>query len=336
MPATPEIGPPKPVTIANASADGPGPSLVAAMPALPLATDPAPHAAATARGWAWWVGSAISVAVLVACVLELRSVDFSQVRAIVPTSPLFWLVFAASYLAGPAFDWLIFRRLWNIPVSGFTALLRKLIGNELLFGYVGELYLYTWARRRTEMTSTPFGAIKDVAILSAMTGNVVTLAMLALAYPLLGTLHFGIDSKTLFASVAVVLLSSSAVLFFRKRLFSLPKSDLYAVSALHLARIFVSTGLNAWAWHLVLPQVDLQWWLLLSALRLLLSRLPLLPNKDVVFAGLAVFLIGHDADIGTLMTLMATLILATHLALGLLLVAGEALSWKPARDGTGR
>lgn len=293
---------------------------------IPIA-DPAPLVA-TERGWTWWLGTAFSVAILIAVILELRSVDFSQVWALLPTQPLFWVVFAASYFASPLADLLIYRRLWQMPASGFGALLRKLIGNELLFGYVGELYLYTWARRRTSMTSAPFGAIKDSAILSAMTGNVVTLGMLALAYPLLGTLHLGIDGKTLLASVAVVLVSSSAILLFRKKLFSLPRRDLWYVAGIHIARIFITTGLAAFCWHLVLPQVDLQWWLLLSAMRLLLSRLPLLPNKDIVFAGLAVFLIGHDAEIGALMTMMASLILATHLGLGLLLVASETVGWR--------
>jgi hypothetical protein len=50
-----------------------------------------------------------------------------------------------------------------------------------------------------------------------------------------------------------------------------------------------------------------------------------MPNKDLVFAGLAVFLIGHDLEIGVLMTFMASLILATHLVLGLGLVISEAV-----------
>ncbi len=311
----------------NASGMSPGSALLTPAAIPGSATDPIPLDTAD-RGWAWWLGSAISLAVLVAVILELRSVDFTAVRDMLPTAPLFWAMFAMSYLSAPLADWLIYRRLWQMPASGFGALLRKLIGNELLFGYVGELYLYTWARRRTAMTSTPFGAIKDVSILSAMTGNAVTIVMLALAYPLLGTLHLGIDSKTLLISVSVVLASSSAILLFRKTLFTLPRADLWFVTWLHLARIFASAGLAAFCWHLVLPQVDLQWWLLLSAMRLLLSRLPLLPNKDIVFAGLAVFLIGHDAEIGALMTMMASLILATHIGLGLILGAREAIGWR--------
>ncbi|MEY3267422.1 MAG: hypothetical protein RL480_182 [Pseudomonadota bacterium] len=276
------------------------------------------------RGWTWWLGIGISAAILVAVVLELRQVDLARVRAMLPASSLFWLVFIISYLSAPAADWLIYRRLWRIPVAGFGALLRKLVGNELLVGYVGELYLYTWARRRTAMTSAPFGAIKDVAILSAMVANAVTLVLIVLAYPLLGTLHLGVDTRTLLISVSVIVATSTAILFLRKTLFSLPRRDLYFVAGVHLVRIGLTTGLAALCWHLALPGVALQWWLLLATLRMLLSRLPLLPNKDIVFAGLAVFLIGHDAEIGALMTMMASLILCTHLFMGLGLVASEA------------
>lgn len=312
---------------ANASVGASGPESTARPPASPAIVEPS-ALAVTKRDWAWWLGAAISLGVLVAALYELRAVNIAQVAAMVPASPLFWLAFAGAYFVGPAGDWLIFRRLWNIPASGFVALLRKMIGNELLLGYIGEVYFYTWARRRTQMTSAPFGAIKDVAILSALTGNAITLAMLALAFPLIGSLEFGIQPTTLLASVAVVLGTSSALLFFGKRIFSLPRYELLIASAIHLVRILLYAAFSALAWHLVLPEVALSWWLLLSASRQLLSRLPLMPNKDIVFAGLAVFMIGHDAEIGELMTMMASLTLATHIGLGLLLSAGEAVRFK--------
>ncbi|MFX8381742.1 hypothetical protein ABTL77_20290, partial [Acinetobacter baumannii] len=85
----------------------------------------------------------------------------------------------------PFADWVIFRRLWGIPASGIFPLLKKLIGNELLpINYVGEVYFYDWARRHVKIDASPFGAVKDVAILSALAGNVVTVIMLALTWPL--------------------------------------------------------------------------------------------------------------------------------------------------------
>jgi hypothetical protein len=293
-------------------------SLPPSLPALPRSE----------RGWTWWVGTIITLAVLVAAMLQLAQLDLARVAAIVPSSPAFWLVFALSYFAGPLGDYAIFRRLWQIPVAGFFALLRKLIGNELITGYVGDLYFYTWARQRTSMTSAPFGAVKDVAILSAMAANAVTLVLMVLAYPLLDTLHLGIDSTAFFASVALMLVISSGVLFFRKKLFSLPAPDLWVVTFVQTARVIATLVLTGLCWHLALPAESVELWVLLSAMRMLLSRLPFLPNKDVVFAALAVFMIGQDAEVGALMAMMASLLLATHLGLGLLLVSGEAAGWR--------
>lgn len=293
-------------------------SLPASLPALPRSE----------RGWTWWVGTIITLAVLVAALMQLAQLDLARVAAVVPSSPAFWLVFALSYFAGPLGDYAIFRRLWQIPVAGFFALLRKLIGNELITGYVGDLYFYTWARQRTGMTSAPFGAVKDVAILSAMAANIVTLILMVLAYPLLGQLKLGIDSTAFFGSVAVMLVISSGVLFFRKKLFSLPARDLWYVTFVQTVRVIATLVLSGLCWHLALPAESVELWVLLSAMRMLLSRLPFLPNKDVVFAALAVFMIGQDAEVGALMAMMASLLLATHLGLGLLLVSGEAAGWR--------
>jgi len=44
----------------------------------------------------------------------------------------------------------------------------------------------------------------------------------------------------------------------------------------------------------------------------------------VVFAALAVFVIGQDAEVGALMAMMASLLLVTHLGLGLILAGVQA------------
>jgi hypothetical protein len=266
-----------------------------------------------------WVGRAITFSLLAAVLWQLRSLDPRQVLADVPASPLFWLVFTASYATAPLADWIIFRRLWRIPADGLVALTRKFVGNELLVGYIGEAYFYTWARTRANLTSAPFGAIKDVAVLSALTGNAVTLTMLAAAFPALRVVHVGLGGPAFLTSIGVTLASSLAMMLLRKQLFGLGRADLWFVAFVHFGRLALKTLLAALMWHLVMPGQPLELWVLLSALRLLLSRLPLLPNKDLVFAGLAVLLMGHDAQIATMMAMIASLTLAAHVLVGLAL-----------------
>ena len=102
-------------------------------------------------------------------------------------------------------------------------------------------------------------------------------------------------------------------------------SSVRRIAAIHLARIVATTALTALMWHLVLPQVALVWWMLLATLRQLLSRLPLLPNKELAFVGIAIFAIGRDGDVAAMIAMIASLILLTHLLVGAALGAAGLL-----------
>jgi hypothetical protein len=159
----------------------------------------------------------------------------------------------------------------------------------------------------------------------------VTLAMVAISAPLFRSLHLGLDGKAFVLSTIFVTFVSLAALLLRKRLFTLPRRELWIITGIHFARILVTILLAAVMWHILLPAVALTWWLLLGTLRQLVSRLPFLPNKDVVFAGLAVFFVGNDASIASAMTLMAALILAATLLVGAVLGISELLRESHAR-----
>ncbi len=274
-------------------------------------------------GWTQWIGPLVALGFLGVVFYEARNLDFAQMLARIPSLPSFWLLFFAYYFSGPVSEWFIYRRLWHIPLSGFGALIRKLISNEILLGYLGEVYFYAWARRSAEIHTAPYGAIKDVTILSALIGNGFTLLFLALLYPLFHTLEFGGVANTAYYSIGFVLLTSLVIMVLRNRLFSLAGPDLRYISYVHGARIIFTTAASALMWHLLLPDVDFRWWLLLAAGRLLISRLPFLPNKDIMFAALAIVVIGHDSEIGELIALITSLLLITHLAIATILAIPE-------------
>ena len=283
-----------------------GPARLSEEPANPLRS----------KRWAALASMTVSLALLVAVALQLRDLDFAKVRALLPASPNFWAAFAVYYLAGPVSEWVVYRRLWAMPVAGIGALLRKLVANELLLGYLGEAQFYAWARARSRLSDAPFGAIKDMTILSALVGNGATLVLLGLAWPYVSAGQLGMEGQTAFASLGVVLLTSLGILLFRRQLFTLPRADLWFISFTHLARIAVILIASAVMWHAVLPAVAISLWLVLATLRMLISRLPLMPNKDVVFAGITVLLLGKGADVAALMAMMAVLLLGAHLVVG--------------------
>jgi hypothetical protein len=285
-----------------------------------------------ARGWllgpgrtlaARYAGPALSLAILGAALVELGHVDLHRILTLVPARPAFWAVFALAYMVQPVCDWAIYRRLWGIPLAALAATVRKTVGNELLFGYVGEAYLYSVARRRGEGAAAAFKAVRDVAILSSATGSVATLTVVALAWPWLAHLSLGISPLLLAGTLVVVAAPPIAALAFRSKL-SLPAPLLARVAGWHALRAAATVTLTGVLWHLAMPAVAVHWWLVLAAVKLLVTRLPFVSNRELIFAGITSAVFGHAGDIAALMAMMAALTVATHVMAGIATSLGEA------------
>lgn len=285
--------------------------------AIPVATDLAglEPVERIKRRWPILLGGALTLLMIVGLGRELFGSGLTGLSRAVPTNPLFYVAFAVYYLGPPTFDYIIFRRLWQIPLGGMAALHKKRISNEVLLGYSGEAYFYAWARQRTQMVAAPFGAVKDVLILSAIAGNAVTLAVVALALPFGINLMKPAEFNTLLGSIAVIFAMSLPFLIFSKRVFSLPRNDLWWVFGIHCARIVFGSVMIALAWHFAMPEISVGIWLLLAAARLLAWRLPLVPNKELLFANFAILVIGQGQALSELMALIAALTLCAHVAL---------------------
>jgi len=273
------------------------------------------------RRWPTWLGAVLSVLMVVGIGYELLDKGLAGLTRTAPASWLFYLIFVLRYMVGPTFDFIIYRRLWNIPWSGMIALNRKRIANDVVLGYSGEAYFYAWARQRTKMVAAPFGAVKDVSILSALAGNAITLLLVAIALPLATDMLSPAEFKTGLISAAVVLGMSLPFLLLSRRVFSLGRKELWQVFGIHVARLLADSLLIAVAWAVALPGVGFGTWVLLAAARMLVSRLPLIPSQDVVFASFAILLIGRGDALTEMLSFMAALTLLIHA----ILIAGFGL-----------
>ena len=248
----------------------------------------------------------------------------------VPTSPLFYLAFLALYPVPPLFDYAIFRRLWGIPRAGLIALTKKRIANDVLFGYSGEAYFYAWARRHAKMVAAPFGAVKDVSILSALAGHAMTLGLIALVLPFGHAFLRPEWFHGILAVGAVSIAMSLPFLVFSRRVFSLDRAELWRVFWLHCARILAGWALIALAWHFALPAVEVAMWLVLVAVKQIVSRLPFVPNKDLLFTNIAALLIGRGAPVSLLIAIVTAGTLLIHLLLIVAFGLHHAFSRPPA------
>lgn len=266
--------------------------------------------------WPTVLGAVLTVAMVVGLGRELLQAGLSGLMNHVPTNPLYYLAFAGLYLASPLGDYAIFRHLWGVPRSALAALIRKRIANEVVLGYSGDAYFYAWARkhaRRLGLTH-PFGTVKDVTILSAIAGNAFTLLMIAGTLPFAYRVMSATQANILAGSALIVCATSLPFLLFRRRVFTLPGRELRWVFLAHLVRLVAGTIFVAATWATALPGVALGIWLLLAAARLLVSRLPLVPNKDLLFANFAILLIGRNDALVATIAFTAALTLAVHVA----------------------
>jgi hypothetical protein len=139
--------------------------------------------------------------------------------------------------------------------------------------------------------------------------------LVAIALPLGRHLLTHDQFRTVLASAGVTLAISLPFLIFSRRVFSLPRAKLWWVFGIHCIRLLCGSVLIAFAWHFALPGVPVGMWLFLAAGRLLVSRLPLVPNKDLLFANAAILLIGQDQALSELIAFTAALTLLVHVAL---------------------
>lgn len=277
----------------------------------------------------------LSVAVLLGALWQFHAISWRSMMGMMPHRPLFWIAFAGAHIVPIVADWLIYRRLWNLPASGMVPLARKMISNNLLFDHSGEAYLYSWARR-SGVCAAAFGAVKDVAILSAAVGNSVTIGVTLIALPFMGLLGSALPLWLLVPSMAIIAIPPVTAFALRRKLFSRSSADLGYIASVHGGRAAIGVIMTGVLWQLALPTVALVTWVVLSALKLLVSRLPLISQKDLVFAGVSVTLLGRGTDAAALVALMASLSLAADVAIGLGASAigftGEAVRRARVRD----
>lgn len=265
------------------------------------------------RRWPTVLAGLVTILMVIGLGHELFDRGLVALKHTVPANPLYYVAFLAFYMAPPIFDWVIFRRLWGLPAAGLGALLKKRVANEVVVGYSGEAYFYAWARERLKMVSAPFGAVKDVMILSAMAGNAITLTMLLITLPLAHDLLTPTQYQTGLWSAGVVVAMTLPFILFSRRVYSLDRKTLWWIFAVHCLRICSGSFLIALAWHYAMPGVSLAMWLFLAAGRMLVSRLPLVPNKDLLFANFAIVLIGQGQQLSELIAFTAAMTLLGHL-----------------------
>lgn len=235
-----------------------------------------------------------SVPLILVVILGYRftTIGWSEIWQSRPGSTAFYLVLALSFFVQPLADLLIYRNLWSVGRAlRLSVLLRKRFLNSMMMDYSGEAYFFFWAQQSLNLSkSALLHAIKDSNILSAGAG-LVTACILLVGLMLSGGVRLpdyisaNLPASAILALVPLIM--SLTLVFGGRRVTTLARSQIALTFAIHLTRSFIGLCLQFTLWWLsgALPSATMC--LYFVGLRVLVSRLPLLPHKDLLFVGAA-------------------------------------------------
>ncbi len=233
----------------------------------------------------------VPLALLVFLARGLTHIGWADVWEARPRTLSFYVALFVPFFVQPVADLIIYRRLLNVGrMLPFSVLLRKRYLNGVMLEYSGEAYFFLWAQKNLNLKKgLLLHAVKDSNVLSAGAGLVmVWVTLLALvATGSFGLPAFLADNLWTFGAIgSLPFILCVALIVGGRRVTVLTRSEIASTFAIHLIRSLVALLLDCAIWWLsgALPSVAAC--VAFVGFRLLVTRLPLVPNKDLLFVGL--------------------------------------------------
>ena len=240
----------------------------------------------------------VTGAMLVWLGLQLDAIGWATIWASRPREPLFYLLVVAAYFVPPVADTLIYRRLWGIAFwPSFGAFLRKRVYNSVVLGYSGEVGLMIWARTQIARSDAQIAhAIKDTNILSALVSAAATAGLVGWL-----ALHVSVERLPMgeigwWGAIAIAVAGLLPFgLFLRRRVLALDRRNTIALLAIHGTRFALGMVLLVAQWRIALPGSLAGDLITLLAVQVVVGRIPFVPNREVLFVGIALAVSGNLA-----------------------------------------
>jgi len=230
-----------------------------------------------------------TVGIIVYLGWELTRIGWGNIWANLPTNPLFYLLFVAVYLQLPLFEVLIYRITWSFDAwASIPAFVKKRVYNKDVLGYAGEVYFFAWANDTLDLSKRRIAeTIRDNNIISSAASTFIAVVLLAFF------LSAGSFSLTdwmgetqlyyVAGAMALVLLLVPVAIRFREYLFSMTLRVTALIFAIQCGRLLLLQVIQIGQWNVAMPEVSLEVWFTYAAVTVVISRIPFLPNHDLVF-----------------------------------------------------
>lgn len=263
---------------------------------------------------------------------KLSQLGWSDIWAARPANPGFYLLLVAQFFLQPFGDYLVYRNLWRENRPPLAVILRKRLMNTFMLDYSGEAFFFFWAQQHLKLErGLLIHAIKDSNILSGAASLVMVYVLLILLMGF-GGLHLpgNLTNNTwLFVGAGTVpLILTAAIVLGHRKLTVLSRRQMAVIFAIHFTRVVAVLAVEFGLWELsgALPSAIAC--LQFVALRLVVTRLPLIPNKDLLFVGAGI----ATAGLAKMAVTPVATVLVILAAADLILAASVAsITWLLAR-----
>jgi hypothetical protein len=221
-------------------------------------------------------------------IYQLMDIGLSNVLESIPTNPLVYIIAVLLFFVLPISEYFGYSRFLKLDFKeSIPIFIKKRIYNKNLVNYLGEFDFYLWlTKRMPERTKRQlFDIIKDNNIISSLASIlIVVVLLLYLVYHYELSLVVSPSGNLLFYVIGgVVLFLIAAVLSKKFRIYSLSFKDTLYLTNLHLTRMIISSGLQILQWYLAITTVSFYELFIFLAVQLVISRIPMLPGKDLLF-----------------------------------------------------
>lgn len=243
-----------------------------------------------------WVQRIINVAVLSWLIYELSKIGWAKVWQSLPVQPLFYVFFLLMFFQLPLFEVFIYRIIWTFDsLRSIPIFLLKRVYNKDVMGYSGEVYFFVWAKQTLGLSGTEiFKIIKDNNIISSVASTFISFGLLSVFFftDQIKVLEWISHQNRTYFWGGIILIGIIVFLFlkFRHYVISMPLKTAYKIFAIQTFRLLLGQTLNLLMYYVVMPDIPFYIWFTFIALEIILSRIPFLPNRDLIFAGMSISL----------------------------------------------
>lgn len=223
-------------------------------------------------------------------IYQLTEIGWQKVWESLPVTPWFYILFLFLYFALPVSEQFIYGTSLNFSFwKGFPVFIQKKIFNADVLGYSGEAYLFVWGRKNLEESDGyVLSVIKDNNIISSITSTMVAAVLLSV-FLYVGKINIqkivDFNPDYLYLGAVVVLLILASLIYFRNYIISMSFGTASKIFGIHLARLIFVYSVEIIQWMIVMPEVPLYIWFTYMAVKIISTRIPFLPSRDLLFIG---------------------------------------------------